>query len=167
MKHPASAVALTLTAVLTLGACSQSGGSQSTESKDATVTLTYGVWSQQDTMQKLVDEFEKENPNIKVQLQVDPWTDYWTKLQVGAQGGTAPDAFWMLGDRFQVYAANDQLLELDDTKPTRSHLSICSHTTGSITDSRKILTRSGFGTTKKSSTMQALHTQQLIGLGRT
>ena len=114
MKHPASAVALTLTAVLTLGACSQSGGSQSTESKDATVTLTYGVWSQQDTMQKLVDEFEKENPNIKVQLQVDPWTDYWTKLQVGAQGGTAPDAFWMLGDRFQVYAANDQLLELDD-----------------------------------------------------
>ena len=93
MKHPASAVALTLTAVLTLGACSQSGGSQSTESKDATVTLTYGVWSQQDTMQKLVDEFEKENPNIKVQLQVDPWTDYWTKLQVGAQGGTAPDAF--------------------------------------------------------------------------
>ena len=114
MKHPASAVALTLTAVLTLGACSQSGGSQSTENKDATVTLTYGVWSQQDTMQKLVDEFEKENPNIKVQLQVDPWTDYWTKLQVGAQGGTAPDAFWMLGDRFQVYAANDQLLELDD-----------------------------------------------------
>jgi multiple sugar transport system substrate-binding protein len=78
------------------------------------VTLTYGVWSQDDTMQKLIDTFEEENPGIKVELQVNPWTDFWTKLQVGATGGTAPDAFWMLGDKFQVYAANDQLLPLGD-----------------------------------------------------
>jgi multiple sugar transport system substrate-binding protein len=65
-------------------------------------------------MQKLIDAFEKENPTIKVKLQVNTWTDFWTKLQVGASAGTAPDAFWMLGDHFQVYAANNQLLPLDD-----------------------------------------------------
>ncbi|PYC64314.1 sugar ABC transporter substrate-binding protein [Micromonospora arborensis] len=90
-------------------------GCSSTDSADdGPVTLTYGVWSQEETMQKLVDAFQAQNPNVKVKLQVNPWTDYWTKLQVGAQGGTAPDAFWMLGDRFQTYASNKQLLPLDD-----------------------------------------------------
>lgn len=99
-------------ALALLTGCSSTGTSGDDAGGD--VTLTYGVWSQDETMQALVDAFEKENPGITVDLQVNPWTEYWTKLQVGAQGGTAPDAFWMLGDRFQVYAANDQLLPLGD-----------------------------------------------------
>ncbi|WP_169582058.1 MULTISPECIES: sugar ABC transporter substrate-binding protein [Microbacterium] len=99
-------------AVALLAGCSSTGGSGGSDGGD--VTLTYGVWSQDETMQQLIDAFEAENPGITVDLQVNPWTDYWTKLQVGAQGGNAPDAFWMLGDRFQVYAANDQLLPLGD-----------------------------------------------------
>lgn len=105
----ATAIVATATAALVTGCAATPG-----DGGGGDVTLTYGVWSQDETMQALVDAFEKENPTIKVDLQVNPWTDYWTKLQVGASGGTAPDAFWMLGDRFQVYAANDQLLELDD-----------------------------------------------------
>lgn len=99
-------------AVALLAGCSGTGGGAGTEGGD--VTLTYGVWSQDETMQQLIDAFEDKNPGVTVDLQVNPWTEYWTKLQVGAQGGTAPDAFWMLGDRFQVYAANDQLLPLGD-----------------------------------------------------
>lgn len=97
--------------VALLAGCSSTGGNTGS---GGVVTLTYGVWSQDETMQQLIDAFEKENAGIKVELQVNPWTEYWTKLQVGAQGGTAPDAFWMLGDKFQVYAANDQLLPLGD-----------------------------------------------------
>lgn len=78
------------------------------------VTLTYSVWSQEEAMQELIDAFETENPDIHVELQVVPWTEFWTKLQVAAQGDTAPDAFWMLGDKFQVYAENEQLLPLGD-----------------------------------------------------
>lgn len=89
-------------------------GDGDTPGEKGEVTLTYGVWSQDETMQQLIDAFEDENPGIKVELQVNPWMEFWTKLQIGAQGGTAPDAFWMLGDRFQVYAANDQLLPLSD-----------------------------------------------------
>ena len=99
-------------ALALLTGCSSTGTGGDDAGGD--VTLTYGVWSQDETMQALVDAFEKENPGITVDLQVNPWTEYWTKLQVGAQGGTAPDAFWILGDRFQVYAANDQLLPLGD-----------------------------------------------------
>lgn len=101
--------AIAVAATIALASCAASGGEGGDE-----VTLTYAVWGQDDAMQQIVDAFEEENPGINVELQVDPWTDYWTKLQVSATGGTAPDAFWMLGDRFQVYAANGQLLELDD-----------------------------------------------------
>ena len=110
-KWLVTATAAVATAALLAG-CSSSNTAGTADDKD--VTLTYGVWSQDDTMQALIDAFEKENPTIKVDLQVSPFQDYWTKLQVEASGGTAPDAFWMLGDRFQLYASNDQLLNLDD-----------------------------------------------------
>jgi multiple sugar transport system substrate-binding protein len=100
-------LAAALAAALLAGCSSESGD-------DGPVTLTYGVWGQDDAMRKVVDAFEAKHPDIQVELQVNPWTDYWTKLQVGAQGGTAPDAFWMLGDRFQTYASNGQLLQLDE-----------------------------------------------------
>lgn len=90
------------------------GCSNGSDAGGGDVTLTYGVWSQDETMQELIDTFEADNPGIHVELQVSPWNEFWTKLQVAAQGGTAPDAFWMLGDKFQVYASNDQLLPLSD-----------------------------------------------------
>lgn len=126
MKKVLATSVATLAAFTLLVGCSSGGTPQTQEPSSANpssdsgepsgeeVTLTYGVWSQEETMEKVVAAFEADNPNIKVELQVNPWNDFWTKLQVGAQGGTAPDAFWMLGDRFQVYAANDQLLPLDD-----------------------------------------------------
>lgn len=110
-KWLGTTVAMLAAGALLAGCSSSSPGSSN---GDEAVTLTYGVWSQEDAMQKIVDAFEADNPKIKVKLQVNPWNEFWTKLQVGAQGGTAPDAFWMLGDRFQVYASNDQLLPLDD-----------------------------------------------------
>ncbi|MEO3930493.1 sugar ABC transporter substrate-binding protein [Micromonosporaceae bacterium B7E4] len=100
-------LAAALAAALLAGCSSESGD-------DGPVTLTYAVWGQDEAMRQLVDAFEAKHPDIQVELQVNPWTEYWTKLQVAAQGGIAPDAFWMLGDRFQTYASNGQLLPLDD-----------------------------------------------------
>ncbi|NYF16023.1 multiple sugar transport system substrate-binding protein [Microbacterium sp. AK009] len=116
MRRWIAASTATVAAAVLLTACASGGSSDSggSEGDGDGVTLTYGVWSQDETMQQLIDAFEAENPDISVELQVSPWTEYWTELQVSAQGGTAPDAFWMLGDRFQVYAANDQLLPLGD-----------------------------------------------------
>lgn len=110
MRRLLTTTAAFVAATVLLAGCATSEG----DAEGGPVTLSYAVWSQDETMQALIDAFEEKNPDIDVELQVDPYTDYWTKLQVSAQAGTAPDAFWMLGDRFQVYAANDQLMPLDD-----------------------------------------------------
>jgi multiple sugar transport system substrate-binding protein len=102
------AVAATL-----LTACSGGSGSAS----DEKVTLTYANWSedQAPAMEQIAAEFHKQNPNVTVKIQTLPWTEYWSTLQVGVAGGTAPDAFWMLADHFREYAKGGGLVDLSDT----------------------------------------------------
>jgi multiple sugar transport system substrate-binding protein len=80
------------------------------------VTITYGVWAgtQTPAMQAIAKAFMDENPNITVEVQELPWPQYWSTLQTGAQGGTAPDAFWMLAQQIRPYAAGGQLLDISD-----------------------------------------------------
>ena len=48
-------------------------------------------------------------------MQVTPYKEYFTKLQTAVSGGSAPDAFWMNGPNFQLYASNGVIAPLDDT----------------------------------------------------
>ena len=93
-------------------ACSSSSGSSSDGGGKA--TLSYAIWdqTQQPAMQKIIAAFEKQNPDITVDIQLTPYADYFTKLQTAASGGSAPDVFWMNGPNFQLYAANGQLESL-------------------------------------------------------
>ncbi|WP_026930880.1 ABC transporter substrate-binding protein [Glycomyces tenuis] len=80
------------------------------------VVLTYATWSedQKPAMEGIAEAFEAEHPDVDVQVQVLPWPEYWSTLQVGAAGRTAPDAFWMLADQFPAYAEGGQLLDIAD-----------------------------------------------------
>ena len=78
------------------GASSNSQG-KSSEGEDEIVTLTYTTWgstNELESQKKAVEEFEKNNPNIKVKLQHIP-TDYDTKLATMIAGNTAPDVALM------------------------------------------------------------------------
>ncbi|MER7245568.1 sugar ABC transporter substrate-binding protein [Kribbella sp. NPDC000426] len=98
-----------------LAACSGGGGSGSADSGKP-VTITYGIWAgtQTPAMQEIADAFHKENPNITVKLETRPYPEFWSTLQTGAAGGTAPDAFWMLAQQIRPYAAGGQLLDISD-----------------------------------------------------
>ncbi|WP_308466123.1 ABC transporter substrate-binding protein [Rathayibacter soli] len=107
-------------AVLTLGmfgltACSGAPASSASTEK---ITLTYGIWdkNQEPAMKQMVAAFEKQNPNITIDIQLTANADYWTKLQTAASAGSAPDVFWMNGPNFQLYASNGQLAPLDNVK---------------------------------------------------
>lgn len=95
-----------------LAGCSGATG----EAGSGPVQITYSVWAgtQTPAMQEIITAFEEENPDIDVELLELPWPQYWSTLQTGAQGGTAPDAFWMLAQQIRPYASGGQLLDLTD-----------------------------------------------------
>ncbi|MBX4267138.1 ABC transporter substrate-binding protein [Clostridium estertheticum] len=116
------ALALTLGLLLTLATFTGCGtqtkkatvGTDTTKSK--AVTITYAIWdsNQEKGLRTMADEFEKENSNIKIKIQVTGWADYWTALEAGATGGSLPDTFWMHSNEIYKYASNDQLMNLND-----------------------------------------------------
>lgn len=80
------------------------------------VELTYAIWdsNQEKGLRTIADEFEAKNPDIKVNIEVTGWSDYWTMLEAGATGGSLPDVFWMHSNEIYRYASNDMLLDLTE-----------------------------------------------------
>ncbi|HFI0703234.1 TPA: extracellular solute-binding protein [Streptococcus suis] len=117
MKKIGNFLALFATAGL-LTACSSSTESgQATEGAAGGQTeISYAIWDsgQEPGLRKIADEFEKKNPDIKINIQVSDWDSYWTMLEAGATGGSLPDTFWMHSNEIYRYGSNEMLLPLDD-----------------------------------------------------
>lgn len=101
----------------TVVAASSAGCKQSAAvSEDKPVTLKYALWdkNQEPVLREIADKFTEKNPNIKVEIEITPWDQYWTKLETAATGGSLADVFWMNGLNVAKYVAGDMLLPLDD-----------------------------------------------------
>lgn len=94
------------------------GGGEKTTKADSNekVTITYGIWdkNQEPTLRKIADKFEEENPNIKVNIELAPWDQYWSKLETAASGGTLADVYWLNGPNIAKYAEGGMVTPLDD-----------------------------------------------------
>ena len=106
-----------------LSACGNSSQTGSTGSGGGAtggqITLNLGYWdskNQGETMQKLVEAYENENPNVKINLQYTPYKggEYWTKLEAAMNGGTAPDVFWINCLHAKKYVEGGMVEPLDD-----------------------------------------------------
>jgi multiple sugar transport system substrate-binding protein len=105
---------------------SPSASQPASPSKDATggdapdtaepVTITYGLWDSNQAVgfEKMAAEFTEANPNIKIEIQLNGWSDYWTALDAAASAGTLPDTFWMHSNNIYKYASNEMLMNLND-----------------------------------------------------
>lgn len=78
--------------------------------------ISYALWNpdQAPVTEELVAEFEKQNPDIDVSVQVTPFDQYFTKLQTAIGGGAGPDVFWLNAPNLALYASNDAVLALDE-----------------------------------------------------
>jgi multiple sugar transport system substrate-binding protein len=77
------------------------------------------------TLGLMKDLFEKENPNIKVNIETFGWDTYGTQLQTRIGGGDAPDCFELGLDAFPSYVDQNAILPLDDfTAATSTDLSV-------------------------------------------
>ena len=78
-------------------------------------TITFAFWdtNQEPGMKAIADAYMAAHPDVKIDIQVTPWGEYWTKLEASALGGAMPDVFWMHSNQFFKYVTADTLLPLD------------------------------------------------------
>lgn len=114
-----SGVLQALLLALLLGGCSSSrdhsaGGGVATN--DKTVINFWNGFTGPDgrAIEKMVARFQKQNPDITVQMQVIPWGTYYDKLTLSLAYGGAPDAFVMHAGRMPEFATFDKLEALQD-----------------------------------------------------
>ncbi|MDF2473873.1 MAG: sugar transporter substrate-binding protein [Lachnospiraceae bacterium] len=78
--------------------------------------IHYAYW--QDSLGTYLEEckakFEEQNPNITIVLEPTTWTEYWTKLETAATGGSVADVFQMNGPNINKYADAGIILSMDD-----------------------------------------------------
>lgn len=63
-------------------------------------------------LDRMRQEFERQHPNIKVQIETIGYGDYFTQLQTRIAGGKAPDAYELNYENFVTYAKKGVLMEL-------------------------------------------------------
>lgn len=78
-------------------------------------TLNVAIWdtNQEPILREILDQFEAENEDITVEIQLTPFGQYWTKLEAAATGGAMADIVWMNGPNIIKYASNGIIEPLD------------------------------------------------------
>lgn len=104
-------LAIGAVAALTLAGCAQGGTSSG---GDETISLR--LWDEKvaDAYQPSIDAFMAANPGITVQLNVVPWSEYFTTLRADVAAGSGDDVFWLNGSYYQDYADNALILPIDE-----------------------------------------------------
>ncbi len=89
------AAALTLTMLGgCLGGC---GKKENKEGEDGKITITVQTWNpgEGEMMDQIIAEFEKENPDIKINNVYLPYSDHMEKLKIDLASGQAADIYGM------------------------------------------------------------------------
>lgn len=107
-----AALAAVLAAILTVGLTSCSS---QVSGKPGQTTLRYWLWDsgQLPGYRQCAADFEKENPDVHIQIEQFGWDDYWTQITASMVAENAPDVFTDHTSQFGKYSALGQLLDID------------------------------------------------------
>jgi len=112
-KFQLSAVAVALSLFAT--GCGASGSSSNNEE----VTLRFAWWGNEylnAQTEKVIDAFEAEHPNIKIESEPGEWASYWDKLATKTAANDAPDVIQMDQKYIAEYGGRGALLDLSKQK---------------------------------------------------
>src|SRR5690606_29825896 len=100
---------------LTLAGCSSRGTEASGDGDKVTITYSNFISNggNEENLATIVKAFEKENPDVKVDVTTLPYADYFTALQTDLAGGTVSDVVDIEFANYAAYQANGVLAPLD------------------------------------------------------
>lgn len=84
------------------------------EAKAQKVTLRFMQFSafggQEKTLDEMIKEFERQNPNITVKYEIVGWRDYYRKLNIIINSSNGPDVFEVGYENFRQFASFEGVL---------------------------------------------------------
>lgn len=93
------------------------GGQKESSSKkaDEKIILEWWTWDPdlQEKNKEIIANYEKENPNIKINNTIVSTKEYWTKIRILANQNKLPDVFTMSSSTLEEWAGEGLVLELD------------------------------------------------------
>lgn len=102
--------------ILVLAGCSNGGEEKGTAENPTEINVSlFSVTAEQEsTLQEIIALFESENPDVKVNYELTPYDDYFTKLQTNVAGGQAPDVFELNYENSVTYYENGVTQDLSE-----------------------------------------------------
>ena len=100
---------LILAAMVGLPACTKK------DTSNHKVMLTYTRWgnpAEMESARELIAQFEKENPDIEVRVDVVGWEQYWQKIMTSTATDVAQDVWLMSSAYVEEYAAAGHIMDL-------------------------------------------------------
>ena len=98
------------------GGSGGSGGNGGNSGEVAELVFWDMMWGRSDsyptTVQKLVEQFNNEHPNIHVTVQIIPWDNFYQQFLTAVTSGAAPDVSTGGFSQSIQYAAMDELIDL-------------------------------------------------------
>ena len=138
MKKKLLAVVLSAVMVMGMAACNSGGGKQEADGEEQ-ITLRMAWWGSQtrhDRTVEVIEMYEKEHPNVKIEYEFFSFDDYFTKLKTLVASDNVWDVF-QLGGNFPEYMDKIEFLNsyidsgiVDHSKISDSYLKITQDTEG-------------------------------------
>lgn len=124
IRQPAAALAAALLGLASLAACGDDGGSDSDSgSGDGPVQLRFHslAWQTEslEVNQRLVDEWNEQNPDIQVEYLQGDWGSVHDLLLTSFEAGDAPDVIHYEGAGIREFAKQGFLADLSGLLPDR------------------------------------------------
>jgi multiple sugar transport system substrate-binding protein len=92
---------------------------------DEEVTITFMNYSSsganEESLTKMVEAFESQNENIKVEVQTYGFDDYFQVLTTTVAGGTTPDVFELNIENFRAYADKGVIAKIEGVDTSEIH----------------------------------------------
>lgn len=94
MRSTRTSMALALATATTLGLVGCAGSATTPPVTETVTTITFGNWRTEDAQlweEKVIPQFEKSHPGVKVKYQATDTNDYNATIQSQVESGTGPD----------------------------------------------------------------------------
>lgn len=113
MKKTISLILILALSVTMIFATGNSEKEASKKAGDDTVSVMIWDSNQEAGIKEILADFTAKT-NIKTDIQIIGWSEYWTLLEASAKSDSLPDVFWMHANSAEKYMVNDFLLDITD-----------------------------------------------------